>query len=352
MRRYLKFILLTLLAAFILWFFGRRVDWAEVRAAVGAANKVLIVTACVVICGSYVARAFRWRVLLAPIVPAHFGKLFAATTIGFSSIFLFGRPGEIIRPAVLPLLDKRVNPGASFVTIGVERLFDMTAVVFIFALNMLLFRPASGISDEQLAAYQTVRVAGFAFLAIAAVGIALLIFFRRHAAKVIAWLERKFGSGDSLFARTGRIFTNLLEQLASALAVLTDARALLQTIGWTILLWTCVTVSQSLVLRAFGLPSDLRATVFVMGWSLVGSLVPTPGGAAGAFHAATAAGMIFLGVGRDQAAAAAIILHLVMFGVAMLPGLYYFLRGDFQLAQLRDLLRDPKKPLIPVTSDG
>ncbi|MEJ7700274.1 MAG: hypothetical protein WKF71_11600 [Pyrinomonadaceae bacterium] len=33
-----------------------------------------------------------------------------------------------------------------------------------------------------------------------------------------------------------------------------------------------------------------------MGWAAIGSVVPTPGGAAGAFHAATAGGLIFLGV--------------------------------------------------------
>jgi len=37
------------------------------------------------------------------------------------------------------------------------------------------------------------------------------------------------------------------------------------------------------------------------------------GGAAGAFHAATGAALVLLGVGRDQAAAIAIILHLVDF---------------------------------------
>jgi hypothetical protein len=72
-----------------------------------------------------------------------------------------------------------------------------------------------------------------------------------------------------------------------------------------------------------------------MGWALVGSLVPTPGGAAGAFHAATAAGLIFLGVTRDKAAAVSIVMHLVDFGPALFFGLYYLLRGDISLARLR-----------------
>ena len=71
---------------------------------------------------------------------------------------------------------------------------------------------------------------------------------------------------------------------------------------------------------------------------MVGSVVPTPGGAAGAFHAATAAALIVLGVGRDQAAAVAIVLHLVDFGPAAVFGLFYFLRGDVNMTRLRALI--------------
>lgn len=81
----------------------------------------------------------------------------------------------------------------------------------------------------------------------------------------------------------------------------------------------------------------LTETVFVMGWALVGSLVPTPGGAAGAFHAATAAALIFLGVVRETAAAVAIVMHLIDFSPALIFGLFYILRGDISLSRLRSL---------------
>ena len=71
----------------------------------------------------------------------------------------------------------------------------------------------------------------------------------------------------------------------------------------------------------------------------MGSAVPTPGGAAGAFHAATGAGLFFLGVEKEQAAAVAIVLHLVDFGPAALFGLFYFLRGDVNLERLRSLTK-------------
>ncbi|HKZ01593.1 MAG TPA: lysylphosphatidylglycerol synthase domain-containing protein, partial [Pyrinomonadaceae bacterium] len=135
--------------------------------------------------------------------------------------------------------------------------------------------------------------------------------------------------------RLGKMILSLIEQLARALRVLVDARELAVIAGWTALVWAGITVANFLVLRAFGLPFGLTETVFVLGWSLVGSLVPTPGGAAGAFHAATAAGLIFLGVPRETAAAVSIVMHLVDFGPAVVFGFFYFIRGDINLSRLR-----------------
>jgi len=47
---------------------------------------------------------------------------------------------------------------------------------------------------------------------------------------------------------------------------------------------------------------------------------------------------VVLGVAKEQAAAIAIILHLVDFAPAALFGLFYFLRGDVNFARLRSLM--------------
>ncbi len=94
------------------------------------------------------------------------------------------------------------------------------------------------------------------------------------------------------------------------------------------------------MLRAFGLPFGVRETLFVLGWALVGSLVPTPGGAAGAFHTATAASLLFLNnqLRTEDAAAVSIAMHLVYFAPAVIFGLYYFFHGDISVARVRSLL--------------
>ena len=69
-------------------------------------------------------------------------------------------------------------------------------------------------------------------------------------------------------------------------------------------------------------------------------VVPTPGGAAGAFHTATAASLIFLrpDMRREDAAAVSIAMHLVYFAPAVIFGLYYFFHGDISIERFRSLL--------------
>jgi hypothetical protein len=70
--------------------------------------------------------------------------------------------------------------------------------------------------------------------------------------------------------------------------------------------------------------------------------VPTPGGAAGTYHAATAGGLALLGVAEEQAVAAALILHLVVWSPALIFGLYYFLRSGVNIEHLREVAAESK----------
>jgi len=244
--------------------------------------------------------------------------LFAATTVGFGAMFLVGRAGEVVRPVVLPMRDPGVRPNASFVTIMVERIYDTMAVVLLFAINLIWFKPPPSLATE----FARVRIVGVVLLLGAILGVAGLTWFRKRSKATVDAVSRVFMRWHFIPARLAKLILSTLEQLARVLRVLVDARELAETIGWTVMIWTVITIANLLVIRAFGLPFGISATIFVLGWSLVGSLVPTPGGAAGAFHAATAAGLMFLGVARETAAAIAIVMHFVDFGPSLLFGLF------------------------------
>lgn len=333
-RKYLEFAALLLLAVVIIWWFGRRLDWVQVKLAVRNSDWRLILLAAGVVLLGYLWRAIRWRAFLAPLTKASLREVWIATCVGFGAILLIGRAGEIVRPVVLPMRDPRVRPAASFVTIMVERLYDTVTVVSIFALNLLWLKP----SESAAADFGRARTVGLLLVVLLAIAVALLIWFKRRSQSVIGWLDRRIGANARLGGRFKRAVLSTLEQLATALSVLSDTRQLAISVGLSFLLWGSVAFGNLLVCRAFGLPFGISQILFVLGWSMVGSAVPTPGGAAGAFHAATGAALVLLGVVREKAAAVAIIIHLVDFAPAAVFGFFYFLRGDVNVARLRSLI--------------
>ncbi len=333
MRKYLKFILLFLFAVFIFWFFGRNLDWQEVSQSLRKANAFYLTAATLIICLGYFLRAIRWGTLLTPITKTSLKELFAATTVGFSMIFVVGRAGEIIRPMWLSMRDNRVRPSASLVTLGVERIFDLAALVCFFAVNLIWFHVPTGRETE--VAY--IKFIGNLLLVATVLGFAALFVYQKYSSPIINWAE-KILNRKFVPRRIRAVIISILRQLAASLLVLENWREIAAVSFWTILLWLTIALPTWFVLLAFNLPLGFSDSLFIMGFAAIGSVVPTPGGAAGAFHAATANSLIFLNINKDQAWATSIAMHLVYFAPAVIFGLYYFFHGDITIARLRSLL--------------
>ena len=333
--KYVKFIILFLIAVLILWFFGRNLNWSEVTASLRKADPYYLTAAVLIICVGYLLRAIRWKVLLAPITRSSLKELFATTTVGFAAIFLIGRAGEIVRPMWLPMRDRRVRPSAALVTLGLERIFDLAALVCFFAFNLLWFTSPAGREAE----FQFVEIIGWTMLVGVAVGFGVLIAYQRHSGAVIVWftgfIDRRF-----IPARIQKLMLSVLKQLSAALAILHSWRDTAHVVFWTFLLWLAIAFPTWLILLAFDMPVSFSDSLFIMGFATVSSVVPTPGGAAGAFHTATAASLLFLrpDIKYEDAAAVTIAMHLIYFAPALVFGLYYFAHGDISIERFRGLL--------------
>ena len=335
LKKHLKFLFLTLFALFLLWFFGKDLDWGLVRQSLAKADAFWVSLAVAIICLGYFLRAIRWKVLLEPITGSSLRELFATTTVGFAAIFLVGRAGEIVRPMWLPMRDKRVRPSAALVTLGLERLFDLAALSLFFAVNLIWFQPPAGRQSE----FRFVAMAGFIMLGLVIVGFFGLIYFRRNSQKVIT-LAEKVVYRPIIPTRVSKVTISILQKLAGALSILSSPQELLLVSFWTLLLWFAIALPTWFVLLAFGLPITFTESLFIMGFASVSSVVPTPGGAAGAFHTATAASVLFIksDIQTEDAAAISIAMHLVYFAPAVVFGFYYFIHGDISWDRFKNLL--------------
>lgn len=299
------------------------------------ANPFYITLATLIICFGYLLRAKRWQVLLEPITDTSLRDLFATTTVGFAAVFFVGRMGEMVRPMWLPMLDKRVRPSAGLVTLLLERVFDLAALICFFSVNLIWFNVPVGRESE----FGYIKLIGNFMLAASVVSFTGLIIYQRYSAYFIG-LAEKLTDRKFIPRRLRRIFLSLLRQLAEALQILKNWREIVAVVFWTSMLWLSIAIPTLLVILAFDLPVQigLSDALFVMGFAAIGSLIPTPGGAAGAFHAATAGGLLFLNISTEDAAAVSIVMHLVYFAPALLFGFYYFFHGDISFAKFKELL--------------
>jgi uncharacterized protein (TIRG00374 family) len=335
LRKYLKFIILTLVAVLILWYFARNLNWSEVAESLRKADPFYITLSILLICVGYLLRAIRWKVLLLPITESSLTELFATTTVGFAAIFLIGRAGEIVRPMWLPMRDRRVRPSAALVTLGLERIFDLAALVCFFSINLIWFTPQAGREAE----FQWVEIVGWLLLVGVGIGFVFLFIYQRVSDRFIVWFER-FTDRRWIPKRVQKIMLSILEQLSAALGILKDWREMVWLIFWTFALWMSIALPTWYILLAFDLQTSFSDSLFIMGFATIASVVPTPGGAAGAFHTATANSLVFLDnrINYDQAAAVANVMHLVYFAPAIIFGLYYFFHGDISIERFRSLI--------------
>lgn len=332
LRKHLKTVALLLLAIGILSLLWRRLNWTEVGRTFRQANGFLVAAALVVSCGTSLLRAARWRTLLSPVVSTHLREVFIATNIGIGASFLVGGAiGEIVRPLALSLVNKQVRVATSFLTIVVERVFDLCALSTLFGLTILWLPVTTGRS----AGGMHLSEFGAILLVLPALALCALILLGTRLGSTPSWIDHKL-VGRRPNPGTLRLATaRHLQKLISAFSILSNTRELLVITLLTACQWLSVLLTNWLILRAFGLHFGFKQALLVMCCGLIGALVPTPGGAAGAFHAALSGGLIYLGVTLGQAAAISITAHLVGFVPALAFDSYYLFRGSINLTALQ-----------------
>ncbi len=259
MRRAAFLVASILVSALFLWLALRDVPLAEVGESIRQAQIGWVIVSIASVALAVWVRAIRWRGLLGYKIPLP--RAFWILTITFLLNQLPLRAGEVARSLLA------TRSGVPLVTaatsIVVERLLDtlMVVVMLAFALSRL--------PTALPAATQTATLFGVA----AILAFALLIFFARVPTvphRILDWLETRLAFIRRLPLRA--ILVNLLEGLRP----LTDARALLHAVVWTVVSWV-VSLGTFYVLEiALGVPEGDRLLMMVMAVTLASFSIAIP----------------------------------------------------------------------------
>lgn len=318
-RFLLYFLVANVIGGFFLWLSARSLPLEDVRAYVAHADLahlglwsavfVLIYLVC------HFSRVGRWLYLVQPLGPVDPWRVHRVATVGFTAILLLPlRLGEFVRPYLLARQSNLPMSGL-LATAVVERVID----------GLLI----TGLLFLTLATYSGERATGFAVSAgllsaaifIPAMSICLLAFWRRKWALALV-----HGTIGRLLPGLARKLSGMLETFIDGFTGLVQGRQMGRFLVGTALYWfTNVASMWLLATRGFGFELGLWEMATVLAILVIGIMIPAGPAMAGNFEFFVARGMaLFVAlelteVGAQVAVFAATV-HILQFGVIVLPG--------------------------------
>src|SRR5438876_3904242 len=157
--------------------------WTAIR----SANPLYILLGIALIYMCFALRALRWQIFQRNLGRAEFWPIYRTTLAGFAAIFLFGRPGEPIRPLLLSRQAK-IPVADMFGIYVLERLFDIVCSAVIAALGLLMYASHEHVGGGSSVIEKSTRTGGGLLVAGVLGIVGFLAYLRLHGSGI---LERK-----------------------------------------------------------------------------------------------------------------------------------------------------------------
>ena len=311
-------LILTVVVTVALYrFLGWDFDWSLFVSSLWNVQPVWLMASIVATLLTYVARAFRWQVLLNPLKSIRMGPLISSNVLGFSAIYLVGRAGELVRPIWLTRRE-HVPLTASVATIIVERFLDTIMIIALFGGALLLVKLRSAAEHTVTLMKNTawIMVAG-------SIGAMLSLFiFRSNAERIIRYVP---------IAR----IASLLRSFAEGLSFLDRGSSFGLAIAHSILVWGVIVLQFWFMLLGMNFHFSISAATLVMVGAAIGSIAQVPG-IGGGFRAGYVFCMTtFFIVPPEQALATSLLAWVSSYVPTVLAGFLYMVSHGLSLKDLR-----------------
>jgi len=332
--------------ALIFYNLSRSPEWRNFRwdllwrSMVGARVDYLLLSVLLVY-STFVVRAIRWRFFMAPIKAASLWVLFVGQILGFSSIFLVGRPGELVRPAYIA---KKENvPMSAMIAVWLlERVLDTIAMVVLFA-AALYFEPVNPDTAKGVSVLHEMHEWGHVLFGFTTLLIIGLVLFRLKAAGMTAVALKLF---RFLPERPLRSFAHFLRCFGEGLSVIRDWKGLAGSVVTTSVLWVINTTIFWLVYKSVrhhhghlpGLAAGL--TLFC---AALGLIVQFPGIGGGYQVGVILSLTEIFNVPVEPATGASILIWIVMSVPCLALGLVLLIREGLSIRKLEAITEEEER---------
>jgi uncharacterized protein (TIRG00374 family) len=339
--KFWKISLITILSAFFIYLFLKRIDFYEIKKIWLAIPPLYPLLFLLLALPQYFVRAYRWGLLLSPFKKKiAFSSLLNFTLIGFMISYLLpGRLGEVARPVMLAEKEK-IKKSQAIATIINERLFDLLIVLVMLLVYLGL---GLGTPSPILIKLKT--------LALLLLPVIMVIFF------VITMANSK-----KIFPATERLIIFLAKALPARFREKTVSfavhfiKALNLNLGWpgilkvsclSLLHWAIILFSYWLLMQGFsGLALDLPATIPFLAVIFLAAAIPTPGMAGSLDLASKYALTGLFGVDAKTAVAFTILFHFLLLLMPIALGLLAFWREGLSFKTVTRLRKKDELPTM------
>ena len=327
----------------------RHFNWGRLWASLTSARPGLLLLALAAVYTTYFIRALRWQFLMHPIKKGSLWVLFVGQMLGFSSIYLVGRPGEFVRPAYIAR--KESLPITSMVAVWLmERIFDSICLVLLFSV-VLYFAPME-MSAAGKHLLSVMHQAGDGMLAITVVVVAGLVAYRLKTQALMDWVMRR---ARFLPQKVQQHIQHFLQSFAEGLQVVRSMPDFLGSVALSVVLWCTNATIFWLTLKSLGGSlGDIvwLAAALVMFCASLGLVVQFPGIGGGYQVGVILALTEIFGIAADVSTGAAILLWLMMSVPVMLVSLGLLVHEGLSIRRLEAITEEEELEREATTKGG
>jgi hypothetical protein len=336
----------VLIIALVFYYLSRSPDWGNFRwtrlwALLTGASLPLLLAVLAAVFATYLVRALRWRFFLSPIKKASLWVLVAGQILGFSSIYLIGRPGEFVRPAYIAKKEN-VSMSAMVAVWLLERIFDTVFLVLLFA-AALDFEPLEPETARGSSILAALHRGGDAMLVVALLLVLALLLFWLRSGQFTTLILRLF---RFLPVRALSRLAHFLRSFAEGLSVIRSWKDLLGSLALTAVVWVLNTSVFWLVFQS------LRGEVAELSWlasavtlfcAALGLAVQIPGIGGGFLVGIIFALNELFNVSAEAATGAAILLWGMISIPCLVSGLALLVHEGLTFKKLEALAEEERK---------
>ena len=315
-------------SAAALWYAMRGVDFHEVGRVLAGSNWGMFIASGLVATLVFPLRAYRWRVILEPVVDVPVPPLWRSIAIGMMvNNVAPARAGEIARAFAVTREDRRLAFSTAVASLAVDRVIDAVVVVVMLVLAVMASNiPADTMINGWTIARTTWFVGGIAAIALA--GLFGLAFFPSLVTRLFDGIVGRLTPG------LHRKLSPLVGSLLSGFAALRSPMRFARIVAWAVAMWLVNSLAFYLGFLAVGIDAPFTAAVFVQSLVAIGVSVPSTPGFFGVFEFFGREGLSLFGVPADQAISWGFGYHFVSFIPITVIGLYYFSRLGMRFGDL------------------